>query len=377
MKKLLNILISLSILLSLCSCKTSPKTTVDSKEEWDALFDPDKYLNVELVETAGIPEVEDYTVLEMYRDNNILKVDYRYEKEQASYYYIKSEDSLTLKTYMTSGSNTYIKTVNTFNSKEELDEYFNEVLSVIGLVGDYKDFYEKAQYDNKKDCYYFTYGLYNDDEDAKAELYIKDGVIYKKVFYYENYLGEQQADVNTYINVGEVKILEPVSKETVDNEEQWRDLFNIDKYKNCSAYISDNDGTYLNQISENIIRKEYYDSDFNLISQKYYLKTNENDYEAVSSLEGEDYVSENIYYPYDNLTCFEDHFINDTFNESFADYYNDLVIVDDHYELSIGDRLIKIFISNNYIIEIDVIENDEVKTIALSDFGITVVDVVE
>lgn len=377
MKKILGILLSIFILITLASCKSSPKTTVDSKEEWDALFDPNNYMNIELLETTGIPEVEDYTVLETYRDNNIVQIEYRYEKDQATYYYIKMDDSLTIKTYITSGSGTYLKIVDTFDTKEELDEYYNDVVSTLGIVGDYREFYDVAQYDKQKECYYFDSGLYHDDDNAKTELYIKDGLVYKKVVYYLDYYGTERADVSTYINAGEIKLYEPVNKETVDSEEEWRDLFNRDKYKNCSVYANVNDESYFNQISENIIRKDYYDAEYNLVSESYHLRTNDNDYEAVSFLEGEEYVSKNMYYPYDNLTCFEDHYVNDTYIESYADYYDDLVIVDDHYELSIGNKLIKIYISNNYIIEIDVIEGDDTKLISLSDFGITVVDVVE
>lgn len=386
MKKLFSLILTILVIFSLFGCEKKIKTTVHSKEEWDELYSDEKYNNVEMTEIIGIPGKNEYYIFDVKRDNNKVYAEYRYEKEITDYYYFKNEEDLSLTTYTEIGSNAFDVYVSNYNSKEELDIAYEELLVYLGLVPDYKEFYEKAEYLKDKGCYRFRYGHYNEVDDADIELYLQDDYIIKKVFFYE-LGGKQRADINTYSNFGEVVVNEPENVVTVNNEDEWKALFSQEKYKNCSLSIVTDEEYTVKQISENIIHSETRDQDYVTLDEKYYIRQTENKGETVATIKDGTVSQVDLFYPTEeSLTCFEDHFLYEVFDRDYSNYFNDIKFVDNHYELQLNENglsyTFKFYISNSYLyrIEEEIVYKDgniKNKTISIADFGITTVDVIK
>ena len=386
-KKIFVTFITVLFILCLFACNKKSKTTIASKEEWDALFNREKFEHVECRKTQGALGVNENSLMNYLRDGNISVVTYIYPGGQFKHYNIKDEASNSLIAYYEIGKDIYEKSVIQYEENENVDDYFYESFAVVSGGLDYEDYYDVAEYDEMKECYCFEYDDYGDS--ITVDLYINDGKIVKKILYY-SIDDESNADITVYKYDTDFSIELPEYRTTVSSKSEWERLFDVSKYFNSSFYIENNDKYCCYYLTDNIISSVSVRSDGSYTSE--YIEKqcgSDNFIYKIQNDEGE-YIEEpfnNKKYP--DVITFDDlrlYLISLGITNEYIDCYDELEIGEDYYyltkEVPGGIENVQFYISNDCLYKIiknvDYDNGDsDYLTYYFSDIGMTEVDEVE
>ena len=126
MRKILSLLLTVLTIFLLASCGEK-KTTIDSKEEWEALFNIENYSKIK-VEEHNTGNDEDYG-LTIMRDNNIITMKVKYDGETEQSYFELDEENSAINCYSTVASDVYCLTKQEFDDAEAAKEEFKSYCS--------------------------------------------------------------------------------------------------------------------------------------------------------------------------------------------------------------------------------------------------------
>lgn len=355
MKKIIKLVMSFLLIMSIVGC-ANKKTTVDSQEEWEKVIDPKNYYNA-TVNVVLTDEGSDLCIKSTYSNNgNVIKIVDDMSGTSSTNYYVNDENSLTLKSFYDEGENVYTTYLYEYETLDELQKDWNETLdSMFGPNKDGFDTLADGTYDEEKKCYHFDFTLY-DVYEGEVEVYVENGKVVKEI---ENVVFDDDYKMRseyTYDFTNKQEIKTPESKNSVLNEEEWKSLFDVNKYANCSVdYYRDDMEIYSEITKDEIIQTVYLDDmdEYVVRTIKRVDETKESVIEEESNGNKQEYDIE-----YDEiLTCFEDNFKALTYDKDLSDMFNEVSFVTDHYEYNFKgagtNALIKLYISNGYIISVE------------------------
>lgn len=341
MKKIINVTISIVLLLiTITGC--SKKATIDSTQEWEALFDIGNYEKIMAKQEDFSGEAGSIKV-NLFKDGNILLLEMEYEDGKDSMYLKLDEDNNTIVDYSLIAKDIYSANLNEFSNDGEAKQEFEAYCKDYMFYYDFSQQYTNATYDQEKKCYCFDYNL-EDSFVLHVEVYAVNNQLEKLIIYDD----EQQGVVYTYSN--DFKSLElPNINADVNSEEEWKALFSIEKYKNCVAYECDGLEESIAYIDDNVIEKYEYNSQTEEYSGAYYINDSKTNMEKVL-IQKEDGALEETSPTYDvSIKNFSDRIIANTIKNDYSGDYALLEKVDDHYELKKDKKTIKFYICGNYI----------------------------
>lgn len=356
MKKIFKVLIVLLVAMSVIGCSSTVKTTVANQEEWEAVMEPSKYVNGKTTVTLLSNEEVNMSSI-YYGSEDIAKVIDEIEGRSLDYFYINEEDSLRIKYVYDDGNDIYTTGYYEYDSVDEQKESWKFILeSMLAPSVEGIENFADGTYDSKNKCYHFSIELY-DEYPGEIDVYIENGYVVKEIS--TIVFDEEEPIVTEYLfePTYNEEIKYPDIKNTVNNEEEWKSLFDIDKYSNCYSCTEYDGIEILNYITSDAIEQSVYINDYE--SAVYRMITRVDDTKEKVVEEDEDGNSTEYEIEFDEtLTCFEDNFVMLTYNYDLSDKYNEVELVDDHYEYKYVDEttngLIKIYISNGHITRVDV-----------------------
>lgn len=389
-KKIIIIVICFLEIFCLFSCGKKNRTTIKSKEEWDALFDHELFEHVDCRKIQGALGINENSLMNYLRNGDFSQVTYAYPGGQFKHYYIKDVESNSLIAYYEIGKDIYEKSIIEYDENENVDDYFYDMFVIVSGELDYKDYYDVAEYDEMKECYRFE--VIEEDETILVELYIIDRKIVKKILYY-SIDDEDNADITIYDYDSEFQIELPKYKTTVSSNDEWNDLFDLSKYMNSSIYIEQNDQYLCHYLTDNVISTIKIDEE-GIITCEYI--TNSGDFSNIQykkQIDSGEYIEEPFNYShYPGVTNFDElkkYFVSNGLTgeyESFIDKYEELETGEDCYyyiQEVLGATLKhEFYLSNGYLYKI--IKNvdyddgsSDYSTFSFSDIGMTTIDEVE
>lgn len=359
---------------------------ISTKDEWINMFDIKNYNNV-LVEQSCIYtdlDIEDENSDESYSqkltisiDSNIIKV----VNNGHSIYYNKSEDELKMKTYNEIAKDAY-SYIETEYSKEELDGFYSKLTTSYITGGyDFSKYYDLAKYDDTKKCYSFEFKENNTSFDV--EIFPVDGLISKIIVYSTNNDDNYSMQLTTILsNYNNVSLKLPIINNEIYSGEEWDNMFDSSRYKNCTAYRMQDGYEEVSEINEDLIHyiSTNYNDDEN--HEYYYVKLENNSQRIIEINEdGTTNETEEKISGRKGIRKFEDYYIVNSVKENLQGLFNEVEKVDDHYELTINDefssKLIKVFVSSGYITNIDIEESINsivvVQNITITNYNHTII----
>lgn len=389
-KKIFLVLICFLVLLCLFSCDKKSKTRINSKEEWDALFSRELLEHVECRKTQGALGVNENSLMNYFRDDNISVVTYIYPGGQYKHYYIKDKNTNTITAYYEIGKDIYEKSINEYDESENVDDYLYDMFVIVSGDLDFKDYYDVAEYDEMKECYRFE--IEDIDGNILVELYINDGRIVKKILYY-SVDDADNADITIYKYDTDFNIELPKNKTTVSSNNEWNELFDLSKYTNSSIYIEQDDNYYCYYLFDDVISSIKLNNDGSIICEYFTSKSDSNDLLYKKQIDDGNYVEEPFdYNNYPGVTNFDElrnYLISKGLTGeygSFIDKYDELIKGEDCYYLQeevLGATLkYEFYISNGYLYKIikNLDFNDgtsDIRIFSITDIGMTEVDEIE
>lgn len=356
MKKIIKVMMVLLMVLSIVGCSKEKKTTVANQEEWDKVIEPSKYLDATITTTL-ISKNDDMSMKTVYATNGtVIKINDEFDDIKECYYYVLEEDSQKFAYVIDKGQGVYGKDYYDFSSKEETLSEWNKTLeNMFSPNNEYIGNFADGTYDEEKKCYCFNFTLY-DEYDGTIEVYVEDGVVVKEIESFTFIEDEEMVEefIFDFNNKEEVKL--PTIKNTVDNKEEWESLFDRNKYSNCAVvYNRDNMEVY-SEISPTKIEQTIYFDDSDYYVDRTIDKVDETK-EKVVEVDSDGETTEYDIEFDETLTCFEDNFVSLTYENDLSAMYDEIKLVDDHYEYEFAGAgtkaLIKIYVCNGYIVGVD------------------------
>lgn len=363
MKKTICLLLFL-LLLVLFGC--NKKTTIESEEEWKALFDSSNYKQV-TVEQKSNNEEYGYA-LDFIKDENTIMISMMFDDVTNVFYLDTDNEYSYLNTYMQVAEDTYYSYEDEASSDEIKEEFINNVNAFL-FYDDFSDQYENITYNEEKKCYCFEYNLY-DSYAFDVEVYVANGLIEKIVILVED--GEEIICAYKH-NTGEIKL--PTIKTDVENASKWKDLFSENKFENCSSYVYGDDYDISVYIADNMLEIYEYNSLDEEPIDTIYINNPETNQEKVLIEKDGTYIEEIVTYNASNqgIHNFKDRIKAYTIGEDYSNDYDSLTKVDDHYVLEKDNKNIEFYISGNYIYKMIIkdLATNNIETRELYDYGLS------
>lgn len=340
---------------------------INSKEEWEKLFNIDNYSNVYIEQICHYTDLDNQDTekdtsynqkVSVSIDHNMIKI----ENNGYSAYYYKDEKGLKIATFDEFAKNAY-KKQETKYSKEELDKKYEELIAsyVCGNF-DFIKYYESAVLNEEKGCYSFKY--VEEETSFDVEVYPSNGIIKSMSLnlFAKNDITNYRLEMNVKLSkIGEINLTLPSISNTAKDETAWDKLFDINKFKNCTVYKTKTGFEELSEIDNDLVHYTSMDNNTNEQHDFYYLKLSDNKQRVTEvKKDGSIDESEQTITGENGIRTFDDYYIVNTVGESYQGCFNEAIYVDDHYELtkedSIGSKLIQIYVSNGYITNINIKE---------------------
>lgn len=379
MKKLIKAILVIFLVMQISGCAQS-KTTVDTQDEWNELFDLNRFTNVKIKQTGDYKDLasEEETSENDYSDevtayscDNVLQIVF----DDSSIYYEKDFENSKIKYYSQIGKDMFTMDEEILSS-EEIETEFNGVLASYMLGNyDFTTYYNEATYDENKKCYSFEYNDTENDFTFETEVYPKDSYLAKLVVYFVEE-GYSYTLTTEFENYGKVSIKLPTVNNTISNDEEWDNLFDVNKYKNCIVFKDK--ATYAEQIEleEDLIHYMKYDYETDAYSEYYFEKTDDPYLQNVTEVNEDGTLKQyqGNYGNFEGVQTFDDYYLVNTFEKDFKGYFRRTTWVDDHYEFKINNgnttKNVSIYVSDGYLVTI-MIEEGEGENATFNQISIT------
>lgn len=370
MKKIFLVICLLFISLTTCSCEAfkmeeEPKEEpiVLTNEEWIKLFDINSYKNVNINQTcvylditnAGRIDDESYIQkLAINVANNTIRI----EKDGYFTYYDKSEYDLKLKMFTEIAKGSY-KVAESEYTANELNEEYKELLTSYVTGGyDFTPYYDGITFDVEDGAYCFLY----DDGVSQFDGFVypgENGLLDKIKIDQYIYKGDRRyyAEITTtFSDFGNVKLSAPEVDNTIADYIAWDEMFNIDRYKDCTVTKQKDILKETSEINNGIVHcMSELDNEY---TEFYYYQLPDNMQRVVEvKADGTRTDNEVSITGENGINTFDDYYLLKTIGESYAGWFYSALWVDDHYEFTTYNdyylpKLVKIYVSDGYITDI-------------------------